>query len=611
MMPNKDLGDALLGNFDTESVQPAELTVRNVSYFIPASKNKPSRTLLSNVTCAFPPGKPSAIMGASGSGKTSLLTLLRGLSSAKTEMTGSIRCNGRRVNTEMMRSVACVVPQEDVFLAALTVRETLLYVAELRLPSTLTTAARRKRVEALIANLKLETCADTKVGDEKMGLRGISGGEKKRLSVGVALIGGLPQALLCDEPTSGLDSAAAEAMVQWLSSLARRGVTVVCSIHQPSYTIFQEFAHVLFLQQGETCYCGPVDEVEAFFKKHKAPTPAYTNPAHHYVHSIQQSGSIDWPAAWRSEQGNDNSMDEAPEPPRSTSGFGKSRLSLLQQTKVLTRRNMAENFKNKKKFFRGIMSRLPAAITIGIFFWRVAAVPTQKSIFPLQGLLFIAVQNPLIETFYAGATTFQLTRGVMKREYYDGLYHVAPYYVAYYCGFLAMQIPWTLVWVAPIYFLVGLPAEIAKFSVFLFAVFLVILMSCAAGSAVGTFTKDAEGNRAVLGPMMILMVLFSGYVIPFDQVPVVWRPIYYLSPVQWGMSILTVNHYQGLKFVDCMHGRTAGCFETGDDYLRASTNPLAQDLGVPGMLLLCCGYVLVFLLLNVRLIYRCVLDGRV
>ena len=100
------------------------------------------------------------------------------------------------------------------------------------MPGGLSDLQRQERVQEVLRLLRIEKCAETLIGDEKLGLRGISGGERRRLSVGLAIIGGLPQVLLCDEPTSGLDSAAASNMVELLQAIAQKGVTVVAAIHQ-------------------------------------------------------------------------------------------------------------------------------------------------------------------------------------------------------------------------------------------------------------------------------------------------------------------------------------------------------------------------------------------
>eukprot|EP00419_Tripos_fusus_P002476 CAMPEP_0172673536 /NCGR_PEP_ID=MMETSP1074-20121228/12206_1 /TAXON_ID=2916 /ORGANISM="Ceratium fusus, Strain PA161109" /LENGTH=615 /DNA_ID=CAMNT_0013490849 /DNA_START=29 /DNA_END=1876 /DNA_ORIENTATION=+ len=615
MEDSGSLGESLLAGEDLEAAQPGEIEVINLSYSLPGEKKRRSREppvarpILQRISCSFPPGKLSAIMGASGSGKTSLLTLVRGLSAPNSKIEGQILCNGRPVYAETMRTICSIVPQEDVFLGALSPREMLLFAAELRLPPKWTERDRAKRVERLIEVLRLQSCASTHIGDERFGIRGISGGERRRLSVGLSMIGGLPQVLICDEPTSGLDSSAAAKMVELLVDFANRGVTVLCAIHQPAYDEFIKFSHLLLLQEGQTAYSGDMSGVEPYFTGHGAPCPQHTNPAHHYIEEIQVNSSK-WTHVWETSNAGKSSIRE----PSTKQSKEKQQLSLWRQTVVLSRRTILENFKNKKKFFRGIMSRLPASTLVGFFFWRIASVPTQHSIFPVKGVLFICMQNPLIETFYAGATTFQMTKGLMKREYYDGLYQVLPYYISYYFGFMVMQLPWTIAWVVPVYLLVGLPLEFTRFSMFLIVGFLTIAASCAAGSAVGAFTKDADGNRAILMPMLIPMILFSGYVIPYAQIPTFWKPLYYLSPMQWGMTLLETSYYAGLKFVDCdasIPRSERHCFATGDELLEADGNVLRQKLGIPGMLAIFVGYLVLFLLLNLRMIRKKVLDGRV
>merc|ERR1719183_3476660 len=99
--------------------------------------------------------------------------------------------------------------------------------------------------------------------------------------------------------------------------------------------------------------------------------------------------------------------------------------------------------------------------------------------------------------------------------------------------------------------MVGLPIRVYPFGIFIFAVFLIIFIACAAGSVVGARTKTQEDSRACLMPLLIPMILFSGYVIPYRQLSWIWRPIYFVSPMQWCMSLLEHSIYKGLTFVDC------------------------------------------------------------
>ncbi|CAK9100692.1 unnamed protein product [Durusdinium trenchii] len=177
-----------------------------------------------------------------------------------------------------------------------------------------------------------------------------------------------------------------------------------------------------------------------------------------------------------------------------------------------------------------------------------------------------------------------------------------------------MQVPWTLAWATPLYLLVGFPLDFYRFFVFVLTSFLVLLLACAAGSAVGAKTRDADGNRSVLMPLIIPSTLFSGYVIPYAQIPLVWKPFYYASPIMWGMSILETSLYQGAEFGDCDSSipfSRRHCYATGEEYLKHSTCALAQQLGVFGMIGVCLIYVTLGLLLNIRMIHKAVLNGQV
>lgn len=606
------LADCLLAGDDVETVQPAELDVFRIVYRVPGLE----RPVLSDVSCAFPPGRMSAVMGASGSGKTSLLTLLRGLSAPGSEMTGHVLCNARPVTAEQMRSCSGAVPQEDSFLPGLTVHETLHFAAALRLPRRWTKRNRARRVAKLMSDLQLDACVDTPVGDERLGLRGISGGERKRLSIATALVGGLPSLLLCDEPTSGLDSASATIIIGLLRQLADKRVTVVCSIHQPSSTIFHEFSFLLLLQAGKTTYCGKVLDVEAHFVRHGSPTPPHTSPAHHYLQEVASAGSQPWAERWQESTPPIAEATRSDAAPRGASrarrrGTGsRAGLSVRAQTAVLTRRALVENFKNRKKFFRGVMMRLPASLVIGLIFWQVGARPAQGSVNTIKGVFLLCVQNPLIESFYAGAASFQSGKGLLKREYYDGLYSARAFYASYYAGFAAMQLPWTVIWVLPMYFLTGMPGDPSVLLTFMLTAFLVILMSCSWGSSVGAWARDQDSARSVLLPLLVPMLLFSGYIIPYYQAPRLWRPLYFLSPVQWGVSILEVSYYAGLEFGDCDQAvpqaeRT--CFATGEEYLQS----VGHCFSVVQMLVICVGYTVAFFVLNAYVVRQHVLNGRV
>lgn len=153
--------------------------------------------------------------------------------------------------------------QEDVLLGTLTVRETITYSAMLRLSSHITKDELHETVENTISEMGLQDCADHLIGNWH--LRGISGGEKKRLSIALEIIT-QPHLLFLDEPTSGLDSAAAFFVVQVLKNVARGGRTIISSIHQPSSEVFTLFDDLLLLSNGETVYFGDAESAIQVYK---------------------------------------------------------------------------------------------------------------------------------------------------------------------------------------------------------------------------------------------------------------------------------------------------------------------------------------------------------
>ena len=159
--------------------------------------------------------------------------------------------------------------QEDILLGTLSVRETICYSANLRLPAKMSKAEINGIVESTITEMGLEDCADRLIGNWH--LRGISGGEKKRLSIALEILT-RPSLLFLDEPTSGLDSASAFFVVQTLRNIAHDGRTVISSIHQPSSEVFALFDDLFLLSGGQTVYFGPAKmavEVLYFFKINK------------------------------------------------------------------------------------------------------------------------------------------------------------------------------------------------------------------------------------------------------------------------------------------------------------------------------------------------------
>ncbi|XP_020550000.1 ABC transporter G family member 15-like [Sesamum indicum] len=228
-----------------------------------------------------------AIMGPSGSGKSTLLDSLAGRLARNVVMNGNILLNGKKRRLDY--GLVAYVTQEDVLLGTLTVRETITYSAHLRLPSSMTKQEIRGIIDGTIMELGLQDCADRQIGNWQ--LRGLSGGEKKRLSIALEILT-RPRLLFLDEPTSGLDSAAAFFVIQSIKNLARDGRTVISSIHQPSSEVFALFDDLYLLSSGETVYFGEAKMAVKFFAEAGFPCPSRRNPSDHFLRCINSDFDI-------------------------------------------------------------------------------------------------------------------------------------------------------------------------------------------------------------------------------------------------------------------------------------------------------------------------------
>lgn len=216
------------------------------------------------------------MLGPSGSGKTTLLTALAGRLDGK--LSGAITYNGHPFSSSMKRNIG-FVSQDDVLYPHLTVLESLTYAAMLKLPKSLTREEKMEQVEMIIVDLGLSRCRNSPVGGGAALFRGISGGERKRVSIGQEMLVN-PSLLLLDEPTSGLDSTTAQRIMAMLQSLAGAYRTVVTTIHQPSSRLYWMFDKVVVLSDGYPIFTGQTDQVMDYLESIGfVPVFNFVNPA--------------------------------------------------------------------------------------------------------------------------------------------------------------------------------------------------------------------------------------------------------------------------------------------------------------------------------------------
>lgn len=515
-----------------------------------------SRTILRNASGIAKPGRIMAVLGPSGSGKSTLLNALAGRvpASGNLSLHGSVTING--VSIDDVHVPTAYVTQEDIFFSQLTVRETIDIAAAMRLPRDISAEERRSTVDDLIRKLGLVDVADTRVGDEKD--RGISGGEKKRLSLGIELIS-TPRLILCDEPTSGLDAFQAERVMSTLRSLAEAGHTVICSVHQPSGTIFSMFDDMVLLAGGRQVYSGPTDTAPKHFESLGHPLPKQSNPAEHYLEII----SVDYTSEEtinKSFARIDRLVEACPAPAISSESPKESTESTNNTNVVATRKRMGplgqigvlfvrawkQITRDKKTNISRFMSSLMSALLFGAIYWRLGW--KQRTIQDRLGLLQVCTVNTAMSTLVKTLNVFPREAVLVNRERVRGSYNVFEYLSSKLAAELPISAFFPLMFSLTVYPMAKLAGGAKRIARFVGITTLEAFTAASYGLAIGALVPSTDAALAIGPSSFVLQVVFGGLYITERSVPkwASWLPR--VSIIKHAYEALCVNEFRGLKF---------------------------------------------------------------
>ncbi|CAN6997652.1 unnamed protein product [Brassica rapa subsp. trilocularis] len=284
-LENKDLTFSGLVNMATYSEVRKRRTLMELSFKdLTLTLKSNGKHLLRCVTGTMKPSRITAVMGPSGAGKTSLLSALAG-KAVGCSLSGLILINGKQESIHSYTKIIGFVPQDDIVHGNLTVEENIWFHAKCRLPAGQSKGDKVLVVERVIDSLGLQAVRSCLVGTVEK--RGISGGQRKRVNVGLEMVME-PSILFLDEPTSGLDSASSQLLLKALRHEALEGVNVCMVVHQPSYTLFRMFQDLVLLAKGGlTVYHGPVKEVEEYFSGLGIIVPERINPPDYYIDVLE------------------------------------------------------------------------------------------------------------------------------------------------------------------------------------------------------------------------------------------------------------------------------------------------------------------------------------
>ena len=580
------------------------LQFHNVVYEVPPSKRggEPTR-ILHGVSGSLSAGESLAILGPSGSGKTTLLNLLADRSMYGLRG-GCILFNGTERTSRTKREIGYVM-QDDLFFSELTVRETLQFTADIRIPKTVSAEEKSKRIDEIITSLRLNQCENTHIGDQIF-FKGISGGERKRLNIANELIHD-PSILLGDECTSGLDSSSALTVIQLVRQLTNQGKTIICTIHQPSSQMFNLFDKVMLLSSGRVAYFGRPDAVQKYFTSIGYPLPSTMyNPADYMLELViddlpslscipgekqdlspQQQAKRIILAAW---------AERGPEPflgteqtdasimvseefiqPMTTNELKKGPVRAIKkrywavtrnrgqdplptkypvnfagQVRALMRRSMLQKRGNVFEKVKIMEVALVTIVSLG-FWFRMRK--DEDTINDRVGALFFALVYWAFYGVFEAVFTFPYERAVLNKDRASGAYRLSAYYIAKTTVDLPVDLFYPLLFTLIWYWSVGLNPSLVSFLLHTLTVTLTVSVSFSVGIVLSAIFVNAKEAQVIGTTVILASMLFGGYYIPMSNLPKFLRYLTHISYIKFGYEAFVRIEVRGQSFPCVSEGK--------------------------------------------------------
>ncbi|KAI5582627.1 hypothetical protein POPTR_007G104801v4 [Populus trichocarpa] len=545
-----------------------------------------ARHVLKDVYCKAKPWEILAIVGPSGAGKSSLLEVLAG---KLTPQSGSIFVNQNPINKAQFKKASGYVTQKDTLFPLLTVEETLMFSAKLRL--RLPQDQLSSEVKFLMHELGLDHVAMTRVGDDRV--RGISGGERRRVSIGVDVIHD-PEVLILDEPTSGLDSTSALQIIDMLKLMAEtRGRTIILSIHQPGFRIVKLFNSVLLMANGSVLHHGTVDQLGVNLRTMGMQLPLHANVVEFALESIDtvqqqrkvlqqetqpqllsssttksrqkkvevgesRSGKFTLQQLFQqSKVVDEESIDFGFDFPL---GFANSR---LQETLILTHRFSKNIFRTKELFACRTIQMLISGLVLGSIFYNLKDDLTGAE---ERVGLFAFILTFLLSCTTEALPIFLQEREILMKETSCGSYRVSSYAIANGLVYLPFLLILAILFTIPLYWLVGLNPNFMAFMHFLLLIWLILYTANSVVVCFSALVPNFIVGNSVISGVMGSFFLFSGYFISKHGMPNYWIFMHYISLFKYPFEGFLINEFSNSgKCLEYMFGK---CMVSAEDLLR-------------------------------------------
>ncbi|CAI0420335.1 unnamed protein product, partial [Linum tenue] len=559
---------------------PYSVTFDEITYAVDAPQHmiekgvvKDKLYLLKGISGAFRPGVLTALMGVTGAGKTTLMDVLAG---RKTHgyTQGNITISGFPKKQETFARISGYCEQNDIHSPFVTVHESLLYSAWLRLPTEVNRQTRKMFVEEVMALVELDSLRDSIVG--LPGVNGLSIEQRKRLTIAVELVAN-PSIIFMDEPTSGLDARAAAIVMRTVRNTVDTGRTVVCTIHQPSIDIFESFDELFLLKRGgQEIYVGPLGKDSChlinYFEKIEGVTKIKDgyNPAT-WMMEVSTPGQevtlgVDFAALYKRSDLYKRNKAMIKDLSKPTIG-SKDLHFATQYSRSLFTQCLACLWKFHWSYLRNqpytgvrFLFTTIIALLFGGMFWDLGGkMKNEQDLFNAIGSMFTAVFSIGIQNASAVQPVVDIERTVFYRERAAGMYAAFPYAVAH----VLIELPYILfqciVYSCMVYTMIGFEFTVIKCFWFFFFMYFTLLYFTFYGMMAVSFTPNQHIGYIVSTAFYGLWNIFAGFIIPRPRAPIWWRWYYYACPVSWTLYGFVASQYGDVQDI-LLSGLTVEAF---------------------------------------------------
>nr|XP_023885614.1 pleiotropic drug resistance protein 3-like isoform X1 [Quercus suber]POE69405.1 pleiotropic drug resistance protein 3 [Quercus suber] len=544
--------------------EPLTVTFHDVQYYVdtPLEMQRHGFTqkklqLLSDVTGAFRPGILTALMGVSGAGKTTLMDVLSGRKTSGT-IEGEIRIGGHPKVQDTFARISGYCEQTDIHSPQITVEESVVYSAWLRLSSQIDSYIKAEFINEVLETIELDGIKDSLVGIP--GVSGLSTEQRKRLTIAVELVAN-PSIIFMDEPTSGLDARAAAIVMRAVKNIVETGRTVVCTIHQPSIDIFEAFDELILMKNGgHIIYFGPLgqhsSQVIEYFESIPG-VPAIKdnyNPATWMLEVTSKSAEaelgVDFAQIYRGSTLYEQNKELVKQLSSPSTGSRELHFPTRfpqtgwEQFKACLWKQHLSYWRSPSYNLMRFILLSASSLLFGILFWKKGEkINTQQDIFNVLGTMFTAVIFFGINNCSTVLPIVATERTVLYRERFAGMYSSWAYSLAQ----VLIEVPYlftqAVLYVIITYPMIGLYWSAYKIFWSFYSMFCTLLYFSYLGMLLVSLTPNVQVASIVASSSYTMLNLFSGFIVPRPHIPTWWLWLYYLCPTSWALNGMLTSQY--------------------------------------------------------------------